>query len=86
MSVFLRTGNREDLEREVLRSIRQRGYCYAHDGLLSDQLAATTPGQVLAWQQSFCERGGLTARPYREHDGGGSGVIFETSGKEAAFE
>ena len=91
MSVFMRDGSREDLEREVLRAVKQTGYCYTHDRLLTDQLHATSPEQVAAWQQSFCERSGLTSRPYQEeatpgHAAGQEGVIFSAIGNEAPHE
>ena len=88
MSVFLRTGSREDLEREVLRAVKQNGYCYAHDRLLTDQLHATSEEQVRAWQQSFCERSGLTSSPFEEDAAPGdaagqAGVIFKATEKGA---
>jgi hypothetical protein len=91
MSAFLRPGSREDLEREVLRAVKRNGYCYTHDRLLTDQLHATSPEQVVAWQQSFCERSGLTGRPYQEETSSGvssgpAGVIFEATPKGTPHE
>ena len=64
MSVFLRPGSREDLEREVLRAIERQGYCYAGDPLIQGQIG--TPAQADAWAQGFCARESLRALPYEE--------------------
>ncbi len=80
MSVFMRTGNRSDMEREILRAVKQRGYCYIKNQLLTDQLESTTDEQLTAWKNSFAEQQGLSCEPYQEEVSPGLlqyGAIFK---------
>lgn len=83
MRTLMQPGNQEDLEREILRQVKQRGSCYARDRFLDEQLGTTTEEETVAWRQGFCERTGLTGRPYQDGDDPGGhdlGTIFTLVG------
>ncbi|MDQ2687146.1 MAG: hypothetical protein M3Y28_04690 [Armatimonadota bacterium] len=79
---LMQPGNQEDLEREILRQVKQRGSCYARDRFLDIQLGVATEEETVAWRQSFCERTGLEGRPYQDDDDPGGyalGTIFTSA-------